>query len=311
MVAGTRASLARFIEEMIMPSFNFDSLAAIYDATRGYPDEVATHIAGVLDETVTASTRTRFLEIGVGTGRIALPLAARGRVYTGIDISTQMLSHLEEKLRAAHWDTVEAPWGACGDEVEAPEWVRRFRHTKPEASMRLAVADVHQMPLRDASFDVVIAVHVLHLVENWRRVLEEVRRVLTPGGMFLHCADSRGESGVQEVRSQWRRILLELGHDEQRLYRPSEEALDEVCASWGWQVERWNAITWERSQSPRQVLAGILRRDWSSMRRVPNDLFAEGCKRLERWAAARYGAQMDTPLKDERHFVISRYRVKG
>ena len=37
------------------------------------------------------------LEIGVGTGRIALPLAARGCHITGVDIASEMLAELRRK----------------------------------------------------------------------------------------------------------------------------------------------------------------------------------------------------------------------
>jgi 2-polyprenyl-3-methyl-5-hydroxy-6-metoxy-1,4-benzoquinol methylase len=37
------------------------------------------------------------LELGIGTGRIALPLAARGLAVTGIDASASMVARLRDK----------------------------------------------------------------------------------------------------------------------------------------------------------------------------------------------------------------------
>src|SRR6266571_3027374 len=59
-----------------MPSLSFDPVAHIYDATRGYPVEVAQSIAQAIETTAAATPATSFLEVGIGTGRIAFPLAA-------------------------------------------------------------------------------------------------------------------------------------------------------------------------------------------------------------------------------------------
>ena len=296
-----------------MPSFNFDMLASIYDATRGYPREVASRIAQALDEAAYAGPQTRFLEIGVGTGRIALPLASLGRALTGIDISERMLARFEHKLQGEDWQEEQLAWGELSDEQGQPQpsWVKRFQHTEPDAHTRIAVADIHHLPFVAGSFEVIIAVHVLHLVDNWRQALQEVKRVATAGGMFLHCGDEHGSSDVQEVRNQWRRILAELGYDEQRLYQPSDAELQLACAELGWQAERWVALTWERVITPRQVLEGILQRNWSSMRRVPDAVFQEGCRRLEQWAYSYYGAGVDTVRKQEQRFIITRYRSRS
>src|SRR5436189_213310 len=57
-----------------MPSLSFDPVAHIYDATRGYPVEVAQRIAQAIETTTGATPATTFLEVGIGTGRIAYPL---------------------------------------------------------------------------------------------------------------------------------------------------------------------------------------------------------------------------------------------
>jgi ubiquinone/menaquinone biosynthesis C-methylase UbiE len=44
----------------------------------------------------------RALEAGIGTGRIARPLLARGIRITGVDISPRMLRELRAQLTPAH-----------------------------------------------------------------------------------------------------------------------------------------------------------------------------------------------------------------
>ena len=72
-----------------------------------------------------------------------------------------------------------------------------------------AVADVQDLPFPDASFDAVIANHMLFHVEDRPRALGEIARVLRPGGTFR--ATTIGLDHLRELRelvppppdSQW------------------------------------------------------------------------------------------------------------
>lgn len=46
-------------------------------------------------------TGGRFVEFGVGTGRIALPLTARGAAVTGVDLSPELLDQADRRAREA------------------------------------------------------------------------------------------------------------------------------------------------------------------------------------------------------------------
>ena len=73
-----------------------EEVAATYDsATSGMHDEsVIDTVVGVL---AVLAGDGRALEFGVGTGRIALPLARRGVEVYGIDLSKAMVSRMREK----------------------------------------------------------------------------------------------------------------------------------------------------------------------------------------------------------------------
>jgi SAM-dependent methyltransferase len=77
-----------------------EEVAATYDsATSGMHDEsVIDTVVGVL---AGLAGDGRALEFGVGTGRIALPLARRGVEVYGIDLSKAMVSRLREKSGGA------------------------------------------------------------------------------------------------------------------------------------------------------------------------------------------------------------------
>lgn len=143
-----------------------------YDKTYGSRDEdVAFYRALVARfskeraQTSKASKPFRVLEIGVGSGRIALPLARDGVVVTGVDLSAPMLSELARKL------TTESP------EIAA-------RVTVHEGDMR----DLGSLPL-GPRFPLILCTFntFLHLYtrEDVERFFAGVRGALAPGGCFV------------------------------------------------------------------------------------------------------------------------------
>jgi ubiquinone/menaquinone biosynthesis C-methylase UbiE len=70
-----------------MPGVVFDRATSFYDATRGFPPGVAEQVRDQIARCTGAGRSTRLLEIGVGTGRIALPFLQIGADYTGADLS--------------------------------------------------------------------------------------------------------------------------------------------------------------------------------------------------------------------------------
>jgi SAM-dependent methyltransferase len=131
---------------------NFDRAADYYDATRGLPDDVSRALTDVLAEELDG--KGLCLEIGVGTGRIALPLRERGIPLVGADVAEAMLRRLMSN--------------AGGD-----------------ALFPLLLADASRLPARTASFGAVLASHVLHLIPGWPAAVDEARRVLQPDGVLL------------------------------------------------------------------------------------------------------------------------------
>ena len=293
-----------------MPSISFDRVAYAYDATRGYPPGIDQHIAKTIVDTVHATSVTTFMEIGVGTGRIAFPLASLGHTYTGVDISVNMVKQLATKLLQNGWQEYQQAWGSLSDENgESAHPVLRYRNRAQSASMRLILSDMTALPFRDASFDVVLAVHVFHLVDGWQQALLEVLRVLRPAGAFLHCWDEFVNVEAWPVGETWGKIVRELDCE---VKRPGTEARSEVTA-WlkehALQPQMIPVLQWEVTQTPREALEQVTRRLWSSTWVVPDDIFAESIVRLESWAKDYFGADIDTQFKGTRQFVICKTEV--
>lgn len=133
-------------------SVAFDRAAALYDRTRSLSREGLREVVSVLSSEL--RERGRCLEIGVGTGRVALPLAQAGIPVAGVDLSRPMIDRLVEK---------------AGGRAPFP----------------LAVADATMLPFPDRSFGAALAAHVLHLIPAWREAVAELVRVVQPSGVVL------------------------------------------------------------------------------------------------------------------------------
>lgn len=102
----------------------------------------------------------RVVDLGAGTGLIALALAPCVEEVVAVDISEQMLAHLD-----AH---------AAADDLR---------------NVRGVVADLRTLPLDDESVTLAVSNYAFHHLERPDKelALTEVRRVLRPGGRIVLC----------------------------------------------------------------------------------------------------------------------------
>jgi ubiquinone/menaquinone biosynthesis C-methylase UbiE len=71
---------------MTTQSVAFDRAAHFYDDTRGFPAGEDRAVAALISQAGGLTATSRILEIGIGTGRIALPLASHVGAIYGVDI---------------------------------------------------------------------------------------------------------------------------------------------------------------------------------------------------------------------------------
>src|SRR3990170_2085303 len=133
---------------------SFDRVADVYDETRGLPPTPLAKAVGVLAEELQGK---RVLEIGVGTGRYAVPLQKSGIRVVGVDIAPKMV---ERGLAKGLRDVV--------------------------------FADGARLPFRDGSFDAATSNHVLHLVPDWRGGLRGGGGGPPPRGVHARGPGPRG-----------------------------------------------------------------------------------------------------------------------
>ncbi len=263
-------------------SVNFDRAADFYDQTRGFPAGIPGQIADGMIQITGATASTRCLEIGVGTGRIALPLIERGIRLTGVDISAKMMAKLQDKVRQT---LGQAP------------------------NLELLVADATQLPFADQSFEVVITVHVLHLISGWRQVLAEIERVLASGGLFLYGMGGAEKLSRREFTQQWRQILAGYRYDASWVGASTDQVKD-ALQNQGIPFETHVLATWPVSLRVGDVLALFEQRAYSNAWPVPDPIFSPALQDLRTWAIQTYGSE-DTLLEGEESFEVTVARPKG
>jgi SAM-dependent methyltransferase len=87
-----------------------ERIADVYDEWFGEVGDVAATVSFL--DSLAAHRPARFLELAVGTGRLAIPLADLGHDVSGVDISAAMLDRLRladpaRRVRAIHGDMVD------------------------------------------------------------------------------------------------------------------------------------------------------------------------------------------------------------
>jgi ubiquinone/menaquinone biosynthesis C-methylase UbiE len=134
---------------MRQAEFNHPALVMVYDAAFGWSRDDDFFLS-----VVDAAPGARVLDLGCGTGRLALAIAAAGHKVTGVDPAAASLAAARAKPGA--------------DQVT---WI--------EGTSAV---------LADAAFDAaVMTSHVAQFVvtdDEWGRVLADLRRALVPGGLL-------------------------------------------------------------------------------------------------------------------------------
>ena len=261
-----------------MPGVSFDRAAEYYDATRGYAPGSAERIRDAIVARAGIGRDARVLELGVGTGRIALPFIRGGYDFTGIDLSQAMMDRLLAQI--------------AGDAGRAG-----YR-------LDLRQGDVTALPFADTSFGLVVSVHVVHLVDDWQAMLREARRVLRPGGALVLGYDSAPGDGrpiageavpeAVQVRDHWLRLREELG-----VARPggrsnlwgSDERITDYLESLGAHVEEVALTPFERPPlTPRQMRERLSARMYSADWSLSDEQHAAMLRRLDEWFAQHIAA---------------------
>lgn len=124
------------------------------------------------------TNRLKILDVGCGTGVIALLLAKMGHDVTGVDISERMLERAREKSKG----------------IEIP--------------VKFDLGDAEDLPFHDEIFDVVVNRHLLWTMLNPEKAVSEWKRVLKPEGKMIIIDSSWNGQALR--KRVWRFLAVPL-----------------------------------------------------------------------------------------------------
>ncbi len=235
-------------------SIRFDRAAEFYDRTRALLPEAERATVDLLRAELAG--RGRCLEVGVGTGLISLPLHRAGVPMVGLDLSGPMLAKLVEKAGGA-------------------------------IPFSLILADATRMPFRDGAFGSAVVRWVFHLVPEWQRLVEELDRVIGPGGTALVSLGGFKDTWgiVDRFLELAGGVPFAVGLDPR-----DPAALDREFERHGARARLLPPIATHDDTTVGQFLnemdAGMHSWTW----RVPDDVRRRVGPELRIWAAARFGS---------------------
>ena len=255
-------------------SVSFDRVAALYDSTRVTDEQTLRGVVDLLEREV-ASGSGAVLEIGVGTGALAVPLSARGAPVVGIDLSDAMMGRVAGK----------------------------------GGGVSLAAADATRLPFGEATFAGSYARWVLHLVPAWRSAVAELCRVTAPGGVI--AIEPGGFAGRWQVVME--RMVEAIGPAAEPVglsHGREPEALDAAFVDAGAVPLGVVDIAGHFAGSLRSFFDEALARTYSWTWRASDEDLSRGVATVRAWAEERFD-DWDTPLDLEAPMHWHRYRVSG
>ncbi len=255
---------------MALKSVAFDRAAGYYDQTRGFPAGEERPAAALFAKAGSLSKTSRILEVGIGTGRIALPVSEFVGQIVGVDIARPMIKRLLEKRTTEQIYPIEA--------------------------------DGTQLPFADGSFDAVMAVHIFHLIPNPRGVLAEMARVLKPGASLIHGWDEGETRSVP--RDVWGADPVD--QNEKLTAMPwTDRKTFPIEAGWRYMGDELKHA-YHYLKAPQGTLDEVQNRVWSHTWRMSDDQIAEAVNKIKTYLAEHF-EDPTKPVEHQAAFHVQAY----
>ena len=134
----------------------------------------------ILSDALDRKTDLKVLDVGTGTGALALLLAEMNHKVVGIDLSEKMLGRARAKAQAAR------------------------------LKVDFKIGDAEAPSLGNASFDAIVCRHLLWTLPNPEQAVAEWRNILKPGGRVIIIDGNFGKTKRTPLQELWRYLAMPL-----------------------------------------------------------------------------------------------------
>lgn len=254
---------------------SYDRIAERYNQTRQIPSDSLDKIIKSLNEEIPNMHEKDVIDLGVGTGRFAIPLSKYVKSIVGIDISKKMIEILDKNNNADNLSAI------CGR--------------------------VEKLPFQNCSFDIAFAVSIFHLVSKWQDVINEIERVIKPAGYcIIGYTEYVGEQGKQfeYIRYELLRKHIESAKAKGLSFLEQKKYFD----------NRWDLLEdvvgaeWDEWYTPNDILNGIESNFWSETWNITPLELRKVIKKMKRNIVER-GIDLKKTYQVKIKFVFSIYSV--
>lgn len=134
----------------------------------------------ILSNALNQKQGLQVLDVGTGTGALALMLAEMGHETMGIDMSERMLERARKKAQTRNLNAA------------------------------FKVGDAEEPPFEQESFDAIVSRHVLWTLPNPEKAVTQWKRLLKPGGIIVIIDGNFSRNDRTAVQKVWRLMALPL-----------------------------------------------------------------------------------------------------
>ncbi|WP_292749424.1 class I SAM-dependent methyltransferase [Nostoc sp. NMS4] len=200
---------------------------------------------------------------------------------------------------------------------------------KSPPNLNLIHGDASQLPFSDNSFDVVLTVHMIHTVSDWRVFLDNIDRVLNYRGFYLNCqwitppARREFEGYFRDILSKYEGTKQESQSIDTVIHKIDVEAylqpksidtvihkidVEAYLQQKGYVSNYFVAKEWRVSNTVEELLSFFKARAYGLCWRVSDEIFHQVINEFEEFCINHYGS-LKTNLSSEAKFEIWVYKI--
>ena len=216
-----------------------------YDKSRELPCEIIDMWMRLLLSEIDKDGIDRILDIGCGTGRFTEPLAKYFSAFVhGVDPSAKMLQVAKDNYQGL----------ACD----------------------FAQGTTNKIPLDDGVVDLAFMSMVYHHIEDKKKAIDEVKRVLKKSGKF--CIRN---TTIESMDSYFWLQFFPSACEIERQRIPHQQDILDLVSSRGFEVAYSSSIQQKFAADPADYMRKIGLRGLSSLKAISDAEFAEGLKYMD------------------------------